>query len=138
MWFSVRIILLGIWVGAMASFAFLFAPTAFEHVGATPAFAATIAACVNAIVRIGNWIAVAAVAITVFARLESRRSAALIVALLAIAVAAGAWESSIIIPHMTATPLLTPAYEALHAESSRVYGAAFIAAIVALVLSSRR
>lgn len=138
MWFSVRIIVLGLWVGAMAGFAFVFAPIAFAHMGPTPAFAATIAACVQAIVRVGGWIAVVAAAITVFARLESRRAAAVIVGLLALAIACGAYETSVIIPQMQQTPLLTPAYEALHRESSSVYGVALLAALIALLVSSRR
>ena len=138
MWFSVRIIILGMWVGAMVGFAFVFAPIAFAHIGPTPAFAVTIAACVQAIVRAGDWIAVVAAAITVFARLESRRTAAVIVGLLALAIACGAYETSAIVPQMQRTALLTPAYEALHRESSGVYGVALLAALVALAISSRR
>ncbi len=138
MWFSLRIIILGLWVGAMVGFAFVFAPIAFAHIGPTPAFAAAIAACVQTIVRVGGWIAVAAAAITVFAGLESRRAAALIVGLLALAIACGAYETSVIVPHMQQTPLLTPAYEALHRESSSVYGIALLAALIALGVCSRR
>jgi hypothetical protein len=138
MWFSLRTIILGLWVGAMAGFAFVFAPIAFTHIGATPAFAATIAACVQAIARSGGWIAVVAAAITVFARLESRRAAAVIVGLLALAIGCGAYETSVIIPQMQQTPLLTPGYEALHRESSVVYGVALLAALIALGVSSRR
>jgi len=138
MWFSIRIIVLGLWVGAMAGFAFVFAPIAFAHIGATPAFAATIATCVQTIVRTGNWAAVAVAAITVFAGLESRRAAAVIVGLLALAIACGAYETSVLLPQMQQTPLLTPAYEALHRESSSVYGVALLAALIALLVSSRR
>jgi hypothetical protein len=122
----------------MAGFAFVFAPIAFAHIGATPAFAATIATCVQTIVRTGNWAAVAVAAITVFAGLESRRAAAVIVGLLALAIACGAYETSVLLPQMQQTPLLTPAYEALHRESSSVYGVALLAALIALLVSSRR
>lgn len=50
MWFTLRVVLLGLWVGAMASFAFIFAPIAFAHAGPTQGFAGTIAASVRAIV----------------------------------------------------------------------------------------
>jgi Domain of unknown function (DUF4149) len=133
-----RIIILGLWVGATVGFAFVFAPIAFAHIGATPPFAATIAACLQTIVRIGGWIAVVAAAITVFAGLESRRAAAVIVGLLALAIACGAYETSFIIPQMQQTPLLTPTYEALHRESSSVYGVALLAVLIALGVSSRR
>jgi hypothetical protein len=122
----------------MAAFAFVFAPIAFAHFGATPAFAATIAACVQTIVRTGNWAAVAVAAITVFAGLESRRAAAVIVGLLALAIACGAYESAVIVPQMQQTPLPTPAYAALHRASSSVYVVALLAALIALVVSSRR
>ncbi|HEY5340185.1 MAG TPA: DUF4149 domain-containing protein [Candidatus Aquilonibacter sp.] len=138
MWFSIRIVLLGLWVGAMAAFAFVFAPIAFAHIGPTPAFAATIAANVRAIVQGGNWIAVLCAAITVYARLEPRRTSALIVGCLALAVLCGAFETGIIVPQMEHTPLLTPAYDALHRESSGVYGLASLAALVAFWLCTRR
>jgi len=137
MWFTVRIVLLALWVGAMAGFAFVFAPIAFAHVGPTPAFATTIAACVRTIVRVGDWIAVAAAAITVFARLESRRTASFIVACLGLAIACGAYENSVV-TRLEQTPLMTAAYTALHAQSSRVYGAAWLAALLALCVSARR
>ena len=92
----------------------------------------------QAIARSGGWIAVVAAAITVFARLESRRAAAIIVGLLALAIGCGAYETSVIIPQMQQTPLLTPGYEDLHRQSSVVYGVALLAVLVALGVSSRR
>lgn len=138
MWFSLRIVLLGLWVGAMAAFAFLFAPIAFAHVGPTPAFAATIAASVNAVTKTGDWFGIAAVAITVFTRLESRRRAAVIVACVALAIAFGFVETQIIVPQMQSTPLLTPAYDALHRKSSGVYSIVLLAALAAFVASAQR
>lgn len=136
MWFTLRIVLLGLWVGAMAGFAFVFAPVFFHNIGPTPPFAASIAACVRAIVHIGSWIAVAAAAITVFARPESRGRSIAIIVCLAIAALCGVIEVNAIVPQMERTPLLTPAYESLHRQSSGVYGAAFLAALIALILSS--
>lgn len=121
----------------MAGFAFLFAPIAFAHIGPTPAFAATIAASVRAITQSGNWLAVIAVAITVFVRLEPRRTAAVIVACIAIAIVAGLVETQFIVPQMQQTPLQTPAYDALHRKSSGVYSIVLLAGLASLVLSSR-
>ena len=137
-WFTLRILFLGLWVGAMAGFAFIFAPILFAHAGATPEFAATIAACVRAIVHIGDWLAVLAAAVTVFARLESRPMSIAILGCLALAVVCGVVELNLIVPQMERTPLLTPAYDALHRESSGVYGVAFLSAVAALVISARR
>jgi hypothetical protein len=138
MWFTLRIVLLGLWVGAMAGFAFLFAPSAFAHIGPTPAFAATIAACVSAITRFGDWAGVLGVAISVFAQLENRRMTAAIVGCIALAMVCGYIETSFIVPQMQTTPLQTPAYDALHRKSSSVYGAAMLLALAALVLSTLR
>ena len=137
MWFSLRIVLLGLWVGAMAGFAFLFAPAAFAHFGPVPAFAATIAACVREVTRTGDWLAIAAAAITLFCRLESRRTAAIIIACIAIAVAAGAVETQSIVPRMETTPLQTAAYDALHRQSSGVYSIVLLAGLASLIVSSR-
>ncbi len=122
----------------MAGFAFIFAPIAFAHLGPTPAFAATIAACVRSLCVTGDWLAITAVGITVAASLESRRNAATIVALLAVALAASLLEQSVIVPRMQATPLLTPAYEALHRTSSGIYSIALFGALAAFVRSGLR
>jgi Domain of unknown function (DUF4149) len=137
MWYTLRIIVLGLWVGAMAGFAFIFAPLLFAHTGPTPQFAATIAACVRAIVRAGNGLAAAAAVITVIARLEPGRWSIAIVGCLVVAALCGTIEVNAIVPQMERTALLTPAYEALHRESSGVYGLAFLSALGALVLSAR-
>lgn len=133
----VRRLLLGLWVGALVSFAFLFAPTAFAHVGPTAPFAATIGACVRELVMVGDWIAISCAGITVVTRLESRRVAAAIVACLALAVLLGYVETAAIVPQMERTALLTPAYEALHRQSSAVYGSALLFVLVAFVLALR-
>ena len=138
MWFTLRIIALSIWVGAMAGFAFIVAPIVFAHVGPTAPFAASIAACVRAIVALGLWVSLIALLITLFARLEGSRMRTTIVATLAIAAICGIYETRSIVPKMESTPLQTPAYDALHRQSSAVYGAAFIAALASLALAARR
>ena len=131
-----RLLVLGIWVGAMIGFAFLFAPTAFVQIGPTPAFAATIAACVGLLTRLGDWCGIVAAAITVFAYLETRKTATIIVACIAVAIAFGFVETAWIVPQMQSTPLQTPAYDALHQRSSTVYSVVVLAALVAFALSA--
>lgn len=121
----------------MTAFAFIFAPVAFAHVGPTTEFAATIAACVRVLTRAGDWLGLAAVAITLYANLESRRMAAAIVACVALAIVAGFIETNTIVPQMAATPLHTSAYDALHRRSSEVYSLVLLSALGAFVLSSR-
>ena len=137
MWFVIRLLLLGLWVGAMAGFAFLFAPAAFAHIGPTPAFAATIAASLRLLTRVGEWCAIAAAAITAFAGLERPRTAAVIVALLAVAVVLSLVVTNVIIPQMETTPLQTPAYDALHHRSSSLYSGVLLAGLVSFVLAAR-
>jgi hypothetical protein len=136
--FTLRIIVLGVWVGAMAGFAFITAPILFQHVGPTPAFAASIAASVRAIVALGAWAAAIALLVTLFTRYERSAARWAIIAALVISTVCGAYETRDIVPQMERTALQTPAYDALHHRSSVVYGAAFVAALAAFALSTRR
>lgn len=120
----------------MTGFAFLFAPIAFAQVGPTPQFAATIAASVRAITVSGDVLAIVAAIVTLVLG-ESPRTKATVIACLALAIAFGAIETSVIVPQMQNTPLLTPAYDALHRQSSGVYSAVLLFALIAFVLSSR-
>jgi putative copper export protein len=131
-----RSLALGIWVGAMAAFAFIFAPTVFRHVGPTPQFAATIAACVRQISATGAVLGMLVIVATVAMR-ESARKKALVIGAIVLALVLSAIETWSIVPAMEQTPLLTPAYESLHRASSGVYAAVLILALGAFVISSR-
>ncbi|MHB8147649.1 MAG: hypothetical protein ACYDGM_10380 [Vulcanimicrobiaceae bacterium] len=133
-----RVLVLGIWLGAMIGFAFLFAPAAFAHVGPTPAFAATIATSVGLLTRLGDWCGIVAAAITVFAYLERRRVAAIIVACITLAMAFGFAEMQWVVPQMQSTPLRTAAYDALHQRSSAMYAIIVLAVVAAFALSAWR
>lgn len=136
MLYVIRLLVLGLWLGAMAGFAFLFAPVAFVHVGSTPAFAATIASCLRLMTRAGDWLGIAAAAITLFDRLETRRRAAAIVGCIAVAIALGAYETSHVVSQMESTQLLTPAYEALHRTSSTMYSIVLLAVTVSFIIAA--
>lgn len=133
----VRIVLLGLWVGAMAGFAFLFAPTAFAHIGPTPAFASTIAASVRAIALAGYVLGGFAIAITLLLREPGRHKLFLVLSVV-VAFLCTIIETQAIVPKMDTTPLLSAAYESLHRMSSGVYSAVLVFALLAFVLSSRR
>lgn len=120
----------------MAGFAFLFAPTAFAHVGPTPAFAATIAGTLRLLTRADTWLIVLAAAITVFAQLESPRRGALVVAALGLMLVFGFVETQWIIPRMELTPLQTPAYQALHKQSSTIYAIVLLLGLTSFVLTA--
>lgn len=134
----VRIVTLGLWVGALAGFAFFFAPIAFAHVGPTPSFAATIAACVVTLARLGWFLGAIALA-AAFADRRVPRAALLALSIgVVLAIGCSIVEVLAVVPQMEATPLATPAYEALHRESSLVYGCGFLAALAAFVAASWR
>lgn len=132
----IRTFALGLWVGALAAFAFIFAPVAFAHVGPTPAFAATIARSVILLTASG-YVCAALAALTSLA--ELRRAPARAIAIIALVVSAcvlGFYEVHAIVPAMQSTPLRTPAYDALHHRSSTVYSFILLAAAIALGTSA--
>ncbi|MDQ2872913.1 MAG: DUF4149 domain-containing protein [Candidatus Eremiobacteraeota bacterium] len=131
-----RVLALGLWVGAMTGFAFIFAPIAFHTIGPTASFAATIASSVQAITIFGYICAAVAIGVSiVLMRAMPRRSFAIIV-LAAIMSALGFYESHAIVPLMQSTPLQTPAYDALHRRSSSIYSVVLIAGLAAFVLAA--
>lgn len=134
----IRIVALGLWVGALAGFAFLFAPVAFAHIGPTQAFADTIATCVLALVRAGWLLGAIALTAALLDRDAPRRLALLTCVAVLPAAIFGAIEAVAIVPRMRLTPLGTPAYAALHAQSGLVFGLALLCALAGLALSSWR
>lgn len=137
MWTILRLLALGVWVGAMIGFAFIFAPVAFANIGPTPAFAATIAHALVQLTRTGGLLGAVAVAITVFARLERPRTSAAIVACIAVMLVLGFVETNAIVPHMQSTPLQTPAYEALHKQSSTIYSIVLLCGLTAFIIAAK-
>jgi len=134
----IRIVALGLWVGALAGFAFFFAPAAFAHVGPTQAFADTIAACVLALARFGWLLGAVAVAAALLDRNAPRREAVFTALAVVLATGLGVVEVVAIVPHMQNTPLGTPAYHALHGRSSLVFGLSLVCALAGLAISSWR
>ncbi|MBD5654675.1 MAG: DUF4149 domain-containing protein [Candidatus Eremiobacteraeota bacterium] len=147
---AIEAAVLGLWAGAMAGFAFVFAPVAFRAVTRMDTFATLIA---NAIRGVGSFGAVCGAVAIVAALIRStapkaRPLAVARIALVAVAFAASRYETAAIIPRMEATaaqiagpidsvPKSDPrriAYGEQHQASSRVYGAAFLCVLAALVL----
>ena len=141
---------LGLWAGAMAGFAFLFAPIAFREVTQMNSFATLIANTIRGVGSFGNacgGIAVLAALVRSTAP-EARKLAFVRIGLVGVAFAASAYETTTIIPRMEATAAQIPgaidsvpksdprraAYDEQHAASSRVYGSAFLCVLAALAL----
>jgi len=134
----IRIVALGLWVGALAGFAFFFAPVAFAHVGPTQAFADTIATCVLALARFGWMLGAIAVAAALLDGAAPRRAATLTSLAVVLAIGFSVVEVVAIVPHMQSTPLGTPAYVALHRQSGLVFGLGLLCALAGLAISSWR
>ncbi len=142
---------LALWAGAMAGFAFVFAPIAIRIVPQMDTFAALIAAVIRGVGSFGTFCGALAVLAAAGRAIvpEARPLACGRVALVAVGLAASAYESTAIIPRMEATaaqisgpidsvPKDDPrraAYDAQHAASSRVYGLAFLCVLGAVGLA---
>jgi hypothetical protein len=138
---AIELPVLGLWLGALCAFAFIFAPAAFHIVTDLTQFAALTSANLRVLAGLGY--ACGAIAI-VLALLRSReasdRTNDLIRALLVLlALGFVAYEMAVIVPAMAAIPDLRSAdYRALHGRSTLVYGGAVLCVLGALVMAAIR
>jgi hypothetical protein len=147
---AVETAVLALWAGAMAGFAFVFAPIAIRIVPQMDTFAALIGAVIRGVGSFGTVCGgIAVVASLARATVpESRKLAVARIALVGVGLVASAYESRAIIPRMEATASLIPgpidsvaktdprraAYDAEHKNSTRVYGTAFLCVLAAALL----
>jgi hypothetical protein len=138
---AIEIPALGLWLGALCGFAFIFAPAAFHLVSDLTQFAALTSANLRALATLGY--ACGGIA-AVLALVRSReaadrtndiaRACCAIVALLFLG-----WEMAFVVPAMAAiSDYHSDAYHALHGVSTRVYGGAVLFIAAALVLAAIR
>jgi hypothetical protein len=139
---------LAVWVGALAGFAFIFAPVAFSRLSSNlDTFASIVGGSLAALSLLGyacGTIAIANSLAGAIAR-RSRRSIARAICV-AIMLALVAFSQRAVVPAMLATqarfgapfsaiPRNDPRrvrYDALHAESSRIYGAVLVLGLGAI------
>jgi len=140
---AIEIPALGIWLGALAGFAFVSAPLAFRIVAPLDVtrFAALTAQTVGALTVWGYVLGTVAIvagllrAVTAGDRTWDFGRAALI----AVALGLATLEQRAIVPQMqTATDVHSAAYHALHQRSTQVYGGVVLLVFVALVLAAAR
>ena len=147
---AVEAAVLALWAGAMAGFAFVFAPIAIRIVPEMGTFATLIGAFIRGLSSFGS----ACGAIAIVASLvrsvapEARKLALGRIALVAVGLVASAYETQAIVPRMEATAAQIPgaidsvpkddprraAYDEEHHQSTRVYGLAFLCVLAAVVL----
>lgn len=140
---AIEIPALGLWLGALCGFAFIFAPIAFRIVAPTDVgrFAALTSAILGALAVMGYVCGGVAI---VMALWRSRDAGDRIfdfvrATLIAVALALVWFQSRAIVPAMAAVSDVTsPAYHALHGRSTLVYGSVVVLGLVAIVMAAAR
>ncbi|HEV3086328.1 MAG TPA: DUF4149 domain-containing protein [Candidatus Elarobacter sp.] len=140
---AIEIPALGVWLGALAGFAFVSAPLAFRIVAPLDVarFAELTARTLGALTVwgyvLGGLALLAAVARSVSAGDRTWDFAR--ATLVALALGLATYEQRVIVAQMTATTdVRGAAYRALHQQSSEVYGVVALLVLVALVLAATR
>jgi hypothetical protein len=134
---------LGVWLGALAGFAFIFAPLAFRIVAPLDAarFAALTARTIGELTSWGYVLGALAIVAGLVrsAAAGDRRWDFARVVLVALALGLATYQQRAIVPRMTATADVHGAeYHALHGRSTVVYGGVVLLVLAALVLGAAR
>lgn len=138
---AIEIPALGLWLGALCGFAFIFAPAAFAGIPDVTQFATLIAANLRALAVLGAVCGGIAIVAALARSLDAadRTSDIARAGLVVLALALVAYETLAIVPAMAAIAgLHSPEYAALHQRSTQVYGGAVLLTLAALVTSAVR
>jgi len=132
---------IGLWLGALCGFAFIFAPNAFHLVPDTAEFASLTEANLRELALVGAICGGIAIVIALVRSLDAADRTSDIVRALLLLIALGlvAYETLSVVPAMTAlTDLHSPAFDDLHRQSSQIYGGVVICTLAALVMAAVR
>jgi hypothetical protein len=140
---AVEIPALGVWLGALAAFAFAVAPLAFRIVAPLDVgrFAALIAQIIGTLTIWGYVLGGIALVVTVLRSVSAgdRRWDFARGALIVVALALATYQQRAIVPAMAAVvDVRSDEYRALHGQSTRIYGGVALAVLAALVLAAAR
>jgi hypothetical protein len=138
---AIEIPALGLWVGSLCGFAFIFAPAAFHIVSDLTQFAALTSANLRALAFVGYACGGIAIVLAIVRSREAADRTNDLVRALLVVLALGfiTYEMTAIVPAMAAIPdLRSDAYHALHGQSTAIYGSAVLLALAALVLAAVR
>jgi hypothetical protein len=140
---AIEIPALGLWLGALCGFAFIFAPIAFRIVAPRDVgrFAALTSANLAALALTGYVCGGIAIFMALWRSLEAgdRIFDFVRALLIALALALVWFESRAIVPAMAAiSDLSSPQYHALHGRSTLVYGGIVLLGLVAIVMAAAR
>jgi hypothetical protein len=140
---AIEIPALGIWLGALAGFAFVTAPLAFRTVAPLDAgrFAALIGQSIGTLTQWGYVLGGVAIVVALLRSVWAgeRTWDFARAGLIALALILAAYQQNAIVPAMTATTdVRSDDYHALHQRSTEVYGAVVLLAFAALILAAAR
>lgn len=140
---AIEVPALGLWLGALCGFAFVFAPVAFRTIGSTDVsrFAALTSSILGSLTMVGYICGgIAIVVALVRSREAGDRTFDFLRALLVVLALALVWvQSALIIPAMAATTdLQSAAYHDLHGRSTLLYGGVVVLGFVALIMAAIR
>ena len=145
-------LVLAVWIGGLAGFAFVFAPIAFHLVTDLDTFATLTGRTILSLTQLG-YVCGAIAVVAALARSRGAASPRLAyarVGLIVLALGFSAYDANVVLPEMQAAsaafgvpfndvPKTDPrrvAYDAMHKKSSRVYGSALLLAAAALALAA--
>lgn len=138
---AIEIPVLGLWLGALCGFAFIFAPAAFRLVPDVARFAALTAENLDRLSLAGYLAGAVTIVAAALRSIDAadRTNDIIRIVLVLLALALVAYQQVAIIPAMAAIPdVQGPAYHALHQRSTIVYGAVLLLGLVALVMAAVR
>jgi hypothetical protein len=138
---AIEIPALGLWLGAMCGFAFIFAPAAFTLVPDITQFANLTATNLRILSYVGAVCGGLGIIIAIVRSRDAadRTNDIVRAGLLLIALLLVAYETYAVIPALTAiTDLHSADFAELHQRSTQVYGGVVVLALAALVLAAVR
>src|SRR5476649_91173 len=136
---AVEIPAIGLWLGALCGFAFIFAPAAFALVPDITQFANLTAANLRVLAYVGAICGGLAIVIALVRSFDAadRTNDIVRAALILIALLLVAYETFAIVPALaTITDLHSADFAELHQRSTQVYGGVVVLALAALVMAA--
>jgi hypothetical protein len=138
---AVEIPAIGLWLGALCGFAFIFAPAAFALVPDITQFANLTTANLRVLAYVGAICGGLAIVIALVRSFDAadRTNDIVRAALILIALLLVAYETFAIVPALaTITDLHSADFAELHQRSTQVYGCVVVLALAALVMAAVR
>jgi len=138
---AVEIPAIGLWLGALCGFAFIFAPAAFRLVPDVTQFASLTAANLRALAYVGAVCGGLAIVVALARSLDAsdRTSDIVRAGLILVALILVAYDMFAIVPVVAAiTDVHSPAFAQMHSRSTQVYGGVVVLTFAALVMAAVR